>query len=426
MSKLKTAIGVSLVALTIGSPVNLSTASAKRRAATLKVVDTAASVSKYRIKKGTLYQNYRLTKRAKRVQQKYKKKLVYSNETITVRLPNGKKAVYQHLATLTGKSLGYINRHNVQKVATLDWNFGDSDAPYKLKKAEQKAFSKADLAQIKAYRTQAKKIGNSTKKMYTTMPQLTGHFNAGKLSAAYIQADVNWINFYRGLYGLPAVSSNPTWNADAQYGAATLAAVDQGLSHGLVAFSKPSFITAADWQRGAAATNSSNLYGGGNHPFDVITAYINDDGNAVPGHREWLLGGIQQVGIGQAKAYNDLKVFGTGATTTTPRKLIFPKAGLFPYEAAADGVWSVSLPGSTMSGTPRVTVYDQTAKKTVSVTHVHANRSGYGGFGTSIDYTPHQVTVNHTYQVSVTHLPDGQADLHYTTKLFSLTNNSRQ
>lgn len=399
-------------------------ASAKRQPSTLMSDSTEASVKQYQVSKGVIYKNFNLTK-VKATATKYKNTVFYSDETITVKRPNGKKAVYRVLANRYGKEFGFIWHGYANKIKTLSWNFGDFDAPNKKSDNESQFFNSDELQQIKQIRTKANGIYNSDKNLYTEKPTLSGTFNPGKLTDNYIQGTVDWINLYRGLYGLSAIKADSGWNTEAQYGAATLAAADEGLSHGLKGIAKPANVSDADWQRGAKATASSNLGVGAVSPEGNVTLYLQDNGNDVPGHRDWLLGGITQVGVGQAGEYNDLKVFDAdNYSENKPSSMLkFPNAGIFPYEVSTQTRWSLSLPKKiAKNANPSVKVYDNTTNKNISVQDVNVDNSGYGYFGTTISYNPdeNQVKLNHSYTITLSNLPDGQSDVAYNTKLFSI------
>ncbi|MFT8908691.1 MAG: CAP domain-containing protein [Lentilactobacillus diolivorans] len=288
-----------------------------------------------------------------------------------------------------------------------------------------KYFTADEQSQIAQLKQQADSIGNDTKSMYSQTPSVKGSFTPGQLSEGYLNSTLGWINFFRGQYGLSPLTDNSAWNTEAQYGAATLAAADQGLSHGLKGFSKPAFVSDTDWQRGADATNQSNLGQGVVSPYDTISQYLNDSGNDIPGHREWLLGGINQVGIGQVGDYNDLMVFNLhGDGSSVPSKPIeFPKQGLFPIDLAQDTRWSLSLPTQYQSGTQvKVGVTDNTTNKPVDVTNIIATHGGYGEFGTSISYKPNadDIKFGHSYTITISGVPGMTSDYTYTTKLFDL------
>lgn len=424
--KLSKVILFGALGLTLGSGTMMSKqVSAKRKPSILRVVSSEAHVKQYRVSRGTIYKNYNLTK-VKDKASNYKKTVFYSNETVTVKRPNGKKAVYRTLSDRYGKDFGYIWHGYAKKIKTLSWNFGDYDAPTKKSDADNKEtnfYSSSELQQVNSLRSKATGIYNSTKGMYQEKPSLSGSFNPGKLNDSYIQGTVDWINFYRSLYDLKPVMANSNWNTEAQYGAATLAAANSGLSHGLVGFSKPSYISQSDWDRGAQATKTSNLSMGVTSPEDNVNSYINDSGNDVPGHREWILGGITEVGVGQVKEYNDLKVFDLTDHSTDPTEIKFPNSGLFPFEASSDTRWSLSLPQRlSTSAKPAITVHDNTTNKDVSVSRVLISNAGYGEFGTSISYEPDSDSIkeNHSYTINISNLPNGITDVSYSTKLFPI------
>ena len=298
---------------------------------------------------------------------------------------------------------------------------------------EKKHFTASQWSQITKYRKQAKKIGTSSKGMYAQKPSVKKNFRPGKLSKSYINRTVNWVNFYRSMFGLNKVTADSAWNTSAQMGAATLAAADKGLSHGLVGFKRPAVVSKQDWQAGADATNQSNLYKGASSPYDMITGYLSDDcdlSGLEPGHRMWLLGGTDKIGVGQANGYNDLRVFSDGHYNdhAAVKTVAYPRAGLMPYALVGQGApWSVSF-ADDYSGDGNtklvVHVYDKTAKKKVPVSQVSVTSGGYGYFGTNVYFLPKKslIKVNHAYTVKISGIED-QPDISYQTRLFDLTVN---
>jgi uncharacterized protein YkwD len=361
---------------------------------------------------------------------KTKQKIFWSDTMYTLKLTNGKHVSYRQLAKKNGHLVGYVAKKHVKILKDSDHRSAAYQAKVKkakkAKAAEKKAFTASERKQIATYRKQLKQIANTTKGMYVQKPSVKGHFAPGKLSAKYVNATVDSINFYRKMYGLSPVTADAGWNTEAQYGAATLAAAGKGLSHGLVGLNRPSFVSKADWQRGADATNSSNLSEGLTKPYDNILGYVNDGNNMtsmVPGHREWILGGIAKVGVGQVGDYNDLKVFGSHDGDYSPSTVAFPKAGVFPKQAAADTVWSVSFDHDLGSNAakPTVKVTDDTIHKNVHVSEVGISGDAYGWFGTTVYYEPSFVKIkrNHTYTIKISNIAH-QQDVTYKTKLFDL------
>jgi len=426
-------IAVGLAALSVGSVLGTAPAQAKRKAATIVSWESEGWEEQYVVTKGAIYKNYRLTKKLKT-----KQRIFWSDLKFTVKKTNGKRVTYRELQKKSGHFVGYVVAKNVKKLKDSDprsdaykseaktkTNLKKKNAA-KAKVAEKKAFTASERAQIAAYRKQFKQISNTTKGMYDQKPSVKKTFTPGKLSAKYIDATVDSINFYREMFGLRKVSADASWNTDAQYGAATLAAANKGLSHGLVGLTKPGFVSAADWKHGAEATNTSNLSEGLTKPYDNILTYVNDGNNIsgeIPGHREWVLGGITKVGVGQAGAYNDLNVFGGAGSGESPDTVAFPKAGVFPMSAADSTVWSVSFAHQMWSNAPAPTVkvVDNTTHKIVKVTKVGISSDSYGEFGTTVYYKPaaSQIKLNHAYTITVKNIVH-QADVSYQTKLFDL------
>lgn len=123
---------------------------------------------------------------------------------------------------------------------------------------------------------------------YTGTPiQWTGSQAAcspGATSAAFQQAVLERINYFRAMAGVPAnISLSADFNRKAQSAALMMSAAGQ-LSH-----SPPSSwpCYSAD---GASAAGSSDLYLG-EYSWNAISGYMRDigSGNAAAGHRRWLL-----------------------------------------------------------------------------------------------------------------------------------------
>lgn len=419
-------IAAGLVTLAVGSVGGVTPAQAKKQA---KISSwgwqSTPWAKQYVVTKGPIYKSLNLKKKSKT-----KQKIFWSDTMYTLKLTNGKHVSYRQLAKKNGHLVGYVAKKHVKTLKDSDHRSAAYQAKVKkakkAKAAEKKAFTASERKQIATYRKQLKQIANTTKGMYVQKPSVKGHFAPGKLSAKYVNATVDSINFYRKMYGLSPVTADAGWNTEAQYGAATLAAAGKGLSHGLVGLNRPSFVSKADWQRGADATNSSNLSEGLTKPYDNILGYVNDGNNMtsmVPGHREWILGGIAKVGVGQVGDYNDLKVFGSHDGDYSPSTVAFPKAGVFPKQAAADTVWSVSFDHDLGSNAakPTVKVTDDTIHKNVHVSEVGISGDAYGWFGTTVYYEPSFVKIkrNHTYTIKISNIAH-QQDVTYKTKLFDL------
>ncbi len=198
---------------------------------------------------------------------------------------------------------------------------------------------------------------------------LTG--NAGTTSAAYRDAVLLRVNWFRAMAGLPAnVVFSATNNAKCQQAALMMSANDQ-LSH----------TPPANWiyytADGATAASSSDLYLG-RHGADAITGYIEDPGanNAELGHRRWVLyPQTQTMGTGDVPAQNPhfaanaLWVFDANLNGTRPAVrdefVAWPPPGYVPYQLVFPR-WSFSYPGADFSSaTVTLTRNSQTVANTL-------------------------------------------------------------
>ncbi|MHA8138304.1 CAP domain-containing protein, partial [Lactobacillaceae bacterium Scapto_B20] len=419
---------------------------------TMKVVNT----------NGYIYKNYDLKTKINRL-NKFKNKILKTRYVYNVKLANGQNVLLNRvkIGALSGfvaavnlkpisnklqNSHGHATENNSNEMRLTNPPSGNVQSATNA----SNVFTTREIEQINKYKAQAQAIGNgfSSQDMFISQPVIGGEFNPGELNSTYIQNSIDWINFFRQMVGQPSIFDNMSWDRDAQYGAATLAAANNSsgtnkLSHGLVDFNKPAFISDADWQRGAAATNDGNISSGIDSPYDVVTNFLNDGFNidpaAGPGHREWLLGNIDQVGIGHAGQYNSYKLFEPGMNNsyTASQPINFPGKGVFPIDLVQNTVWSISVPGRYGGNTPTVRIHDNTSNTDVAVsddssggTTVSAKNIttyGYGFLDTTAWFTPdhNAIKVNHSYTITVSGLPGIRSPYSYTTKLFDLgiTNN---
>ncbi|UQS87104.1 hypothetical protein MOO44_02785 [Nicoliella spurrieriana] len=327
-----------------------------------------------------------------------------------------------------------------------------------------KYFTGDEIKQINAYKSEAAAIGNgnSDSDVYDTKPNVNGTFSVGKLNQNYIDNSIKWINFFRKMVGMNPVSENSSWSTESQYGANLLNAVntyndfDNYIAHNISAVYKPPFMSDQDWNRGIAATSTSNISATSNgenpSPYDVVTQYLNDGNNIKaqdgPGHREWLTGNIDSIGIGLSGNFSDYKIYNSSNSehdfnTNVNHPVNFPGNNLYPINLVQGTPWSVSVPTNFNNTTvkPTVTVYDNTDKRAVSVTNTNINGTivsggvnfngviegstyayGSGYFGSNVWFTPdaNAIKVNHSYTITIKNLPGYSQPYTYTTKLFDL------
>lgn len=183
-----------------------------------------------------------------------------------------------------------------------------------------------------------------------------GSCNPGSTSAAFKEAVLRRINFFRAMAGVPAVQGFAAdYNSKAQ-AAALMMSAQNDLSHA------PDTSWACYTAAGAEGAGSSNLYLGVYGP-SAISGYIYDPGggNYFVGHRRWILypqtkfmgtGDIPAT-AGKAAA-NALWVFDS-ANMWGPRPdtreafVAWPPPGYVPYQVVYPR-WSFAYAGADFSG----------------------------------------------------------------------------
>jgi Ca2+-binding RTX toxin-like protein len=176
----------------------------------------------------------------------------------------------------------------------------------------------------------------------------------GTTTAAYRNATLLRVNYFRAMAGLPAgIMLDSTRNTKNQANALMISAEGM-LSH----FPDSSWecYTAA----GAEAAGNSNIAIGA-AGVDAIDLFMDDHGanNVSVGHRRWILFPPQQtMGTGSVpatsghSAANSLWVIGNfGTRPAEPEYVAWPPAGFVPYQALPQRSrrWSFSYPNADMS-----------------------------------------------------------------------------
>ena len=161
---------------------------------------------------------------------------------------------------------------------------------------------------------------------------------AGAASAATRDATLQAVNYFRAMAGLAAVTFDPELSATAQE-AALMMSAKQALSHAPDP-TWPCYSTV-----GAEGAKNSNLYLG-RSGASAIAGYMVDPGagNAVAGHRRWILYPPQtQMGSGSTADTNALYVFAApGQRPSAPTWVSWPPAGFVPVQIEPGGRWSLS------------------------------------------------------------------------------------
>jgi uncharacterized protein YkwD len=175
---------------------------------------------------------------------------------------------------------------------------------------------------------------------------------AGDTSAAYKDAVLRRINWFRAMAGLPAnVQLDATFNRKAQQAALVMAA-NKSLSH-----NPPSAWTCNNAEATEAA-GSSNLALGNAGADSIAVGYMEDAGsnNTAVGHRRWILyPQTQTMGTGDvtgSTSTNALWVFdnrfGTPRPSVRDEFVAWPPPGYVPYTTVYPR-WSFSYPNADFS-----------------------------------------------------------------------------
>lgn len=299
-------------------------------------------------------------------------------------------------------------------------------------------FTQVENSKIKSFQKSyagLSKQAYSESNLYATAPNLTKPFSPGSLNASYISTQLDYINFYRSLFGLPSITTNPTDNENAQITASVMAAINADPfvnQHGLPSDKRPKYISNMYWSIAKNISASSNLnfnvtnQSAGEVIRDLITDSYNLDGSDT-GHRAWLLSTrLTTTGLGAAYGTNGYRysvqqvAYATDSfNSPSSPSVAYPSAGVFPIELlkGENIAWSLYLSDQTISKTPKITITDLDTGVTTSATKVHNySRQGYGNFATILTYFPgdtHLVN-GHAYSVKINGVEN------YTFKLFKL------
>jgi uncharacterized protein YkwD len=201
----------------------------------------------------------------------------------------------------------------------------------------------------------------------------TASCDAGDVSAAYRDAGLQRLVYFRAMAGLPAnLTMDSTWNAQCQE-AALMMSANHALSH------SPDASWSCYSSAGAAAAGKSNLAAGYPSLRDAVTGWMRDQGVPSLGHRRWILyPPLATVGIGAAfgssyPAYALWVIGGGGSRPLEPAFVAWPPPTWVPY-ALLFPIWSFSVQGADFSAT---TVQVRLGQTNLPVT-LQTTPNGYG------------------------------------------------
>lgn len=297
--------------------------------------------------------------------------------------------------------------------------------PLTSQKAQAATFTTQEINEIHNFQKEyanLDKTNYNVSNIYAVKPSLSKKFKAGSLNSKYINTQVDYINYYRSLFGLTPVTTTKGSNSDAQKTAAVMAAINANPfinQHGLPSEQKPAFISKVTWKLAKETSESSNLnfnvsrQSAGDVITDLITDHYNLNGTDT-GHRAWLLSTrLTTTGIGAAYGkngyrYSVQKVLNANDMFRAASQPIvtYPSVRLFPSELAKGKniVWSIYLSNRMVQTTPTVTIRDLDTDIVTNGTHVrNYSSSGYGNFKTIITYSPGitHIVPGHEYEVNV-------------------------
>lgn len=290
-------------------------------------------------------------------------------------------------------------------------------------------YSKSEARVVRKFQRRYRELSQvkyNESNIYLQRPYFNTPFFAGTLDPSYIPASMDYINYYRSLVGLPEEANNESDNINAQIGAAALASVNAApnlQAHGLLNYTKPDYISDADWDTAENSTlgNLNFLEDGSATAGEIVTDLLREDNNIAGkgniGHRALILSTrATRMGIGAAygRINNILYSVENGLfaddilRTPVKNRIVYPANRLFPYELVGKNTpWSYSTT-SRITGKPKIYITDLSLKKKrrYRATQVkNFDTMFYGeGYTTTITYRPSKKTkvVNtHKYRVQI-------------------------
>jgi hypothetical protein len=253
----------------------------------------------------------------------------------------------------------------------------------------------------------------------------------GAVSAAYRQATLDRVNFFRRVSGLPEIAFFAT------SATASLNAQASALIQGANSWAPPvdPHAPPTNWKcytsGAASAAGSSNLSKGSAGP-QAINDYMDDFGsfNTSVGHRRWLLyppmansfsGDVPGAGTSpnNITSANNFIAFGSGVNGTRPSMpngVAWPPGGFVPYQALPDASnrWSFSWPSANFS---TATVSITKNGQPVSILAYDA-RDGNGYGDATIVFRPNNIAANGTH---VSYTNPGPLDQDYIVTVSGMT-----
>ncbi len=178
---------------------------------------------------------------------------------------------------------------------------------------------------------------------YDIEPSVAAPYAIGRLNEDFLNNGEDYLNLVRYVAGLPSVEHRADLDESAQYGAVLIAASE--FSHYPT---QPADMDDDFYNKGLAATSSSNLSSGNRDISSSISAFMSDSDSyniEDVGHRRWLLNPtLKYVGFGNANYSYATKVFDQSGSTVDYNFISWPTSGNMPQNMFYyDDAWSITL-----------------------------------------------------------------------------------
>lgn len=325
---------------------------------------------------------------------------------------------------------------------------------------------KQAMAQLRSsYNALAKPV--LTNGLYTTMPTYKP-FNAGSTTTAFQQQTIGIWNFFRAIWGLPAVTTDSAVSATDQVASSFMAGYMAGLQHTVDGYTQPSDMTDNDWIKvqNGLMSNLATVSGQNTQVDQLIMGFLADNHNLKgndAGHRlNMLRPSLLTSGVGLGFSTNAaatgqkgqsnlsldvLKGASSQATYSANNGVMFyPGAGVFPIELlptdtiggkiAYTPISAASYGGVDLRKVTKVTVADLTANQSADLTGIYnkdtnpggqlifggsGNSDTYGDANTTITATGYTFVNQHAYRITFygDGLPGGSISTTFKTFSFA-------
>ena len=258
---------------------------------------------------------------------------------------------------------------------------------------------------------------------YDTVPSVAAPFSTGALRQGYLNDSLNYLNFYRKVAKMPALTLSQSKCEFLQYGAVLMAA--NGKASHSSNLLQPDGMTYDFFRKGKDSVDVSNIAYGKDYGEngivmrDFIDACFEDTGQNLKfvAHRRWFLSpGLSGTGFGQATAENGdiftaAHVVGYENPAVPDYDFIsWPSSGWFPNEfISRNQSWNVCLNPDKFSITnPPALAVKITRESDGRVFNLTASDDGYSEDTAFLWYNPednYDFPLNITFHIgSVNHI----------------------